>query len=150
MKTSVRAHRLAVPLLVVLALGACGDDSPTFPPEFDASLGIDLSAMTKAGSGLYYQDLVLGTGDMVGTGTHVNVRYTGWFSTGHQFDTGTFDFVVGGAGSIDGLDQGVRGMQVGGKRKLVISPELGYGKNDYGSIPGNSTLVFDIEVLEIL
>lgn len=149
MKTTVRALRRALPILAVLALGACGD-SPTFPPEFDASLGVDLSTMTKTDSGLYYKDLVVGTGETVAVGTHANIRYTGWLADGNQFDTGTFDATVGTTSLIPGFTEGLIGMQAGGKRKLVIRPELGYGKKDYGPIPGNSTLVFDVEILEIL
>lgn len=149
MKPTAPSLRLALPLLAALVLGACGSD-PTFPPEFDASLGVDLNAMTKTASGLYYQDLVVGTGETVIPGYDVEVNYTGWLSNGHQFDTGSFDFVVGGGGVIAGFDEGVLGMNVGGKRKLVIRPELGYGNKQQGPIPANSTLVFDVEVTGIL
>lgn len=149
MKKATRSISLTGVLLAGLALGGCGSD-PTFPPEFDPSLGIDLSSMTKTDSGLYYQDLVVGTGATAGAGDHVNVAYTGWFSSGEQFDSGTYDFVLGNRQAIDGFDEGVTGMKVGGKRKLVIPPDLAYGKNGQGPIPGNATLVFEVELLEIL
>jgi FKBP-type peptidyl-prolyl cis-trans isomerase len=149
MKKATRSISLAGLLIAGLALGACGDD-PTFPPEFDAGLGIDLDAMTRTASGLYYRDLVVGTGATAAADDHVNVAYTGWLSNGSQFDTGTYDFVLGARAAIDGFDEGVTGMKVGGKRKLVLPPELGYGKEKNGPIPGNSTLVFEVELLEIL
>jgi FKBP-type peptidyl-prolyl cis-trans isomerase FkpA len=149
MKKATRALSTAALLLVGLSLSGCSSD-PTFPPVFDPSLGIDLASMTKTASGLYYQDLVLGTGATAVAGDHVNVRYTGWLSSGEQFDSGDYHFVLGNREAIDGFDEGVTGMNVGGKRKLVLPPELGYGKNGQGPIPGNATLVFEVELLEIL
>jgi FKBP-type peptidyl-prolyl cis-trans isomerase FkpA len=149
MKKATRPISLTGLLLVGLALGGCSSD-PTFPPVFDPSLGIDLATMTKTASGLYYQDLVVGEGATAVAGDHVNVAYTGWLSSGAQFDSGTYDFVLGRREAIDGFDEGVTGMKVGGKRKLVLPPELGYGKNGSGPIPGNATLVFEVELLEIL
>ena len=145
MKIALRAVRMVLPVLAVLALGACGDD-PTFPPEFDASLGIDLASMTKTPSGLYYRDVVVGTGDTAGPGDKVTVAYTGWLSNGDQFDAGIYPFTLSAHQAIEGFDEGVTGMKVGGKRKLVIPPELGYGDRDNGPIPKNSTLVFEIEL----
>lgn len=135
----------------VLALGliGCGDDS--FAPE----LGVDLEAMTETASGLMYQDLVVGDGDTAQSGDTVSVHYTGWLKDGTQFDSsvdrGTpFEFHLGAGQVIPGWDEGVAGMRVGGKRKLVIPPELGYGDRGAGGvIPGGATLVFDVELLEI-
>jgi len=149
LKTTVRALRLALPLLTVLALGACGGSDPTFPPEFDASLGIDLASMTKTPSGLYYKDLVVGTGAAAATGSTTKVTYSGWLSSGTRFDSGTISITLGTTRVIDGFAEGVTGMKVGGKRKLVIPPELGYGKNGNAPIPGNATLIFDVELLEV-
>ena len=85
----------------------------------------------------------------------MNVRYTGWlYSTtasenkGTQFDSGTFPFTVG-SGVIQGFSMGVTGMQVGGIRRVVIPPSLGYGGQANGSIPANSTLLFEIELLSV-
>jgi FKBP-type peptidyl-prolyl cis-trans isomerase len=151
-------------LIFVMALGllfapaACGDDDcttcvviPIEELEFAPSLNVNLEAMTKTASGLYYQDLVLGAGDEATAGATVTVHYTGWLHDGTMFDSS-----VGGDpatfslnGVIQGWSEGVPGMKVGGKRKLVIPPELGYGKSGTGPIPGNATLVFDIDLIAI-
>jgi FKBP-type peptidyl-prolyl cis-trans isomerase FkpA len=105
-------------------------------------------------------DLAVGTGIEAIAGDSVTVAYTGWLydstkteGKGTQFDQATaaspFTFVLGKAAVIAGWDQGVAGMRVGGKRRLVIPPGLAYGAQGLGSIPGNATLVFDIEVLAI-
>lgn len=148
MKKILRVH-LALPLLAVLALAACGDDL-TFPPEFDSSLGVDLSAMTRTASGLYYQDLVVGTGALLAQGDSGQVEYAGWLSDGRQFDAGTFwvQFRVQPR-LIPGFEEGLETMQAGGNRKLVIPSELGYGPGGQGPIPGHATLIFDVELLEV-
>jgi len=99
-------------------------------------------------------DTVVGTGDIAQAGELVTVHYTGRFVDGKVFDSSVarnepFQFVLGTGQVIAGWDQGIVGMHVGGKRTLSIPPELGYGKNDYGPIPGNSTLIFDIELLKV-
>ncbi|HSG09572.1 MAG TPA: FKBP-type peptidyl-prolyl cis-trans isomerase [Longimicrobiales bacterium] len=139
--------RLTTLLLAALAASSCGDD-PTMP-DFDASLGIDLTTMTKTPSGLYYLDLVVGTGATVSTGQTATVGYTGWLPDGTRFDSGSFSFTVGVGQVVAGFDEGVLGMKVGGKRKLVISPDLGYGDRANGPIPANSTLVFEVELQKI-
>lgn len=105
-------------------------------------------------SGLKYTDTVVGKGDAVKTGDTVSVHYTGTFTDGKKFDSSKdrnepFQFTVGARSVIPGWDEGLVGMKVGGTRKLVVPPQLGYGPNDYGPIPGNSTLHFNIELLAI-
>ena len=100
------------------------------------------------------KDLVVGTGDVAVAGKTVKVHYTGVFADGKKFDSSRdrgvpFEFKLGAGMVIKGWDIGVEGMKVGGKRLLVIPPEFGYGPNDYGPIPGNSTLVFEVELLEV-
>lgn len=146
-RTNLRSLALA-PLLVGALLAGCGDDI-TFPPEFDPSLAIDLAAMTKTPSGLYYQDLAPGSGNAVKVGEQATVRYSGWLPNGKLFDSGSFPFTVGAGMVIEGFDEGVLGMRVGGKRKLVIPPGLGYGNQGQGSIPPNSTLIFEVELQKI-
>ncbi len=100
------------------------------------------------------KDIVVGTGDVAVAGKQVTVNYVGVFSDGKKFDSsidrGTpFTFKLGAGMVIKGWDIGVEGMKVGGKRILVIPPSLGYGEKDYGPIPGNSTLIFNIELLGV-
>ncbi len=148
-------------LLTVATLGAlaCGNGSSgpaslsndTFAPE----LNVDLSAMTQTPSGLYYQDLGIGSGTEAQNGADVTVHYTGWLTDGTKFDSsvdrGTpFVFQLGVGQVIAGWDEGVRGMRVGGKRKLVIPAALGYGDSGSGNvIPPGATLVFDVELLDV-
>jgi FKBP-type peptidyl-prolyl cis-trans isomerase len=99
-------------------------------------------------------DEVVGTGAEAVTGKTVAVHYTGTLDDGTKFDSSRdrnepFEFTLGAGEVIKGWDQGVVGMKVGGKRKLVIPPHLGYGNQANGKIPANSTLNFDIELLEV-
>ncbi len=104
-------------------------------------------------SELQIEELVAGTGDTATAGQQVSVHYTGWLTNGEKFDSsldrGTpFKFKLGAGMVIQGWDQGVAGMKVGGKRKLTIPPELGYGARGAGGvIPPNATLVFEVELL---
>lgn len=105
-------------------------------------------------SELNIEDVKVGDGDEAVAGKNVTVHYVGTFPDGSKFDSsrdrGTpFSFVLGSGNVIQGWDQGVVGMKVGGVRKLVVPPSLGYGPNDYGSIPGNSTLLFEVELLKV-
>lgn len=105
-------------------------------------------------SGLKYQDLKEGTGPAAKRGDAVEVHYTGWLLNGKKFDSSVggkpFEFKLGAGMVIKGWDEGVAGMKVGGKRKLTIPSELGYGKRGAGDdIPPDSTLVFEVELLKI-
>ena len=109
----------------------------------------------KMESGLEYQDLVVGTGASPAAGQTAVVHYTGWLTNGTKFDSSLdrnkpFEFPVGRRRVIQGWDQGVVTMKVGGKRKLWIPAALAYGARGFGNvIPPNSDLVFEIELLEI-
>jgi len=100
-------------------------------------------------------DLQVGDGTEATSGNQVTVHYTGWLTDGTKFDSsvdrGTpFAFALGGGMVIQGWDRGVAGMKVGGKRKLVIPPEMGYGARGAGAvIPPNATLVFEVELLGV-
>ena len=103
---------------------------------------------------LQITDVKVGTGPAAKAGDKVTVNYVGTFADGRKFDSSydrnqPFTFTLGASQVIQGWDQGVAGMQVGGERKLVVPPSLGYGPNDYGPIPGNSTLYFTVELLKI-
>jgi peptidylprolyl isomerase len=110
--------------------------------------------MTTTPSGLQYRDVVVGKGAQPKEGDTVVVNYTGRFTNGKIFDTSVgkrpFEFKLGRGEVIKGWDEGVASMHVGGKRKLVIPPDLAYGAGGYpGVIPPNSTLTFDVELLNI-
>ncbi|MCO4746099.1 MAG: FKBP-type peptidyl-prolyl cis-trans isomerase [Proteobacteria bacterium] len=104
---------------------------------------------------LEVEDLVVGHGDEATRSTKVRVHYTGWLTDGTKFDSSVdrgqpFGFQLGTGMVIAGWDQGVLGMKVGGKRKLTIPSHLAYGEGGYpGLIPPNSTLVFEVELLDV-
>jgi FKBP-type peptidyl-prolyl cis-trans isomerase FkpA len=106
-------------------------------------------------SGLVIEDLSIGAGDTAGVGQTVSVHYTGWLADGSKFDSSLdrddpFEFPLGARHVIAGWDEGVQGMQVGGRRKLTIPPELGYGRRGAGGvIPPDATLVFEVELLAV-
>ncbi len=152
---------VAVPMLGAAALlNACGTDStaPNIPSNpavqtYASSLGVTIANMTKKSDNLFVQDLVVGTGAEAVAGRVIRVTYTGWLISGSRFDTNVggaaFSFTLGTQQVIAGWDQGVLGMKVGGKRKLVIGSALGYGNQGQGPIPANATLVFDVELLGV-
>ena len=118
-----------------------------------------LSSSTKGDevttpSGLKYTDEVVGTGPSPTTGSKVTVHYTGTLENGSKFDSSVdrkqpFTFLIGTGGVIKGWDEGVMTMKVGGKRKLIIPPDLAYGAAGRSGIPPNSTLLFDVELLGV-
>ena len=113
-------------------------------------------SITTTESGLQIEEIKLGDGDSAAAGQFVSVHYTGWLTDGTKFDSSkdrneSFDFPLGQRNVIAGWDEGVQGMRVGGIRKLTIPPQLGYGARGAGGvIPPNATLVFEVELLDIL
>jgi FKBP-type peptidyl-prolyl cis-trans isomerase FkpA len=113
-------------------------------------------SITTTASGLQIEEIKLGDGDSAAAGQFVSVHYTGWLTDGTKFDSSKdrnepFDFPLGRRNVIAGWDEGVQGMRVGGVRKLTIPPQLGYGARGAGGvIPPNATLVFEVELLDIL
>jgi len=107
------------------------------------------------GSGLQIVEIEEGTGPEAKSGQEVSVHYTGWLTNGTKFDSsrdrgGAFKFNLGRGQVIRGWDEGVAGMKVGGRRRLVIPPDLGYGNRGAGAaIPGGSTLLFNVELLGV-
>lgn len=164
---SVAAMALALFLLRVdsTAFSSTGDDASNTQPaavvvadnEIEGAARAD--AIVEASSSgrvdrLIIDDVTIGEGSAVEEGDTVSVHYIGTLQNGQQFDNsyakGTpFEFVVGDGKAIAGWEQGLVGMKEGGQRILVVPPELGYGANGYGPIPGDATLVFAIELLEI-
>ena len=114
--------------------------------------------MTTTKSGLQYADLKVGTGEVATKGNTVSVNYTGWFymdgKRGSKFDSSEsgkpLQFKVGAHQVINGWEEGIEGMKVGGKRELIIPPDLAYGARGYpGIIPPNSTLNFEVELVAV-
>jgi FKBP-type peptidyl-prolyl cis-trans isomerase len=149
----MRPHSV-LPWLLLLA--AC-DPKGERPAEagFSAELGVDTTTMTKAPAGFWYADVAPGQGDSATAGRTVSVHYTGWLPNGKKFDSSRdrgepFAFTLGAQQVIQGWDEGVAGMKVGGRRKLVLPPALAYGEGGAPpDIPPGATLVFDVEVLGI-
>jgi len=164
---------LLVLALFAAALAGCGENTPggsvvqslRAPPlpeevpepeliDYNPDLGIVIAEMKKTDAGVLWQDDSVGVGDSLDVGMTAVVHYTGWLPDGTQFDTSReggapFAFKVGAGEVIDAWDDGVIGMRVGGRRKLVVPPALGYGSDPYGPLPGNAILVFEIELIEI-
>lgn len=127
-----------------------------FGNPFDVVSNNPISAVSTDTGGenaLVVQDETVGGGDTAAIGDTITVNYTGKFENGTVFDTSVgktpFVFQLGAGQVIPGWDQGLQGMKVGGKRLLIVPPSLGYGSSDYGPIPGNSTLIFEVELLKV-
>lgn len=144
-------------VLFALFLSACGGsgDARGAAGGNAGEFEIDSAALTSTPSGLQYQDVVTGSGAEAAPGQTAVVHYTGWLTDGTKFDSSRdrgepFSFSLGAGQVIAGWDQGVAGMKVGGRRKLVIPPDLGYGpRGSPPVIPPDATLVFDVELLEL-
>ena len=125
------------------------------PPEDAGGEATCYEEATKTDSGLEITDEVCGDGAVAESGKLVTVHYVGKLEDGTQFDASKdrgqpFEFLLGGGQVIQGWDEGIVGMAVGGKRTLVIPPELGYGSEGAGGvIPPDATLIFDVELLEV-
>lgn len=136
--------------LLGLALVACNGDgggSDTGPPPVPDGSG----EPTTTGSGLQIIEIEAGDGATAAAGGSVTVHYTGWLTDGTVFDSSLggdpVSFELNPVGLIQGWVEGIPGMQVGGKRRLIIPSELAYGEAGRGTIPPNSVLIFDVELL---
>ena len=115
-----------------------------------------MTQQDNSAAGLVVQDLIVGRGALAEAGSDIVVHYVGKLADGTQFDSSRsrrdpLDFALGAGDVMKGLDQGVQGMRVGGLRKLTIPAELAYGDSGCGGvIPAGATLVFDVELLEVL
>lgn len=124
--------------LALISLGACGGGN----------------GMPTGATSLETTDITVGTGAVAANGDTVTVNYVGTLTNGTKFDS-SYDrnqpitFTLGTHQVIAGFEQGIVGMRVGGKRRLTIPPSLGYGINPQGPIPGNSTLIFEVELVSI-
>lgn len=143
-------------LTVIAATDTALAKTPPTPSPTPLPLPTDdpnLETVTTA-SGLQYQDIVVGSGAEAQDGNTVVVDYSGWLTDGKLFDSShnrgePFSFTLGTGNVIKGWDEGVKGMKIGGTRKLIIPPDLGYGESGQGSIPPSATLIFIIDLLEI-
>src|SRR5262245_20480823 len=142
-------------LAAALAFGLLTScDSSPAQDKKDDKKGKETKVVTTK-SGLKYEDLKEGTGAEAKAGQQVEVHYTGWLKDGTKFDSSLdrkepFPFKLGAGEVIKGWDEGVTGMKVGGKRKLIIPPELGYGAKGFpGAIPPNAELTFEVELLGV-
>jgi FKBP-type peptidyl-prolyl cis-trans isomerase len=121
----------------------------------NASAGEKKEKIITTDSGLKYVDIKEGSGEAAKKGDTVDVHYTGWLKDGKKFDSSkdrnrAFSFTLGAGRVIKGWDEGVQGMKVGGVRKLIIPPDLAYGKRGAGNvIPPDAELTFEVELLKI-
>jgi peptidylprolyl isomerase len=145
----IRSAVLALALLGAGGTASAATPAPGAPPAAKVGMKVTTS------SGLSYVDEVIGHGAMPVKGQDVTVHYVGMLTDGKIFDAsrdhgGPFSFVIGEGNVIPGWDEGVATMRVGGKRKLTIPPQLGYGAAGAGGvIPPNATLIFEIELLAV-
>src|SRR5436309_3286391 len=144
--------RMLLGSFVLALLGICL--TPAAPAQ-DKDKDKKKEKIVTTKSGLKYEDLKLGTGPEAKSGDGVEVHYTGWLKDGTKFDSSKdrgkpFRFPLGAGRVIKGWDEGVAGMKEGGKRTLIIPPELGYGaRGAPGAIPPNAELKFEVELLDV-
>ena len=157
METSKKSSKLIFLIFVVifsLNFNSCkvNDDVATFQDEM-ATLSEYLIenniTTTPTRTGLYYIELVEGTGEKAEDGDSITIKYTGRFLNGSIFDYGTFSFVLGNNEVISGFDEGVAFMKEGGTAQLIIPSNLAYGSTGQNAIPPYTTLLFNLEILEI-
>ena len=148
MVPSMRHRRLCPTALIAALLAGATAAAP--PPEPEKT-----PVVVVTPSGLRYADLIVGQGEEAREGKILEVCYTGWLEDRTKFDS-TLDrrrpltLRLGAGDVIKGLDEGLTGMKVGGKRKLIVPPELGFGKEGGGGvIPPNATLIYEIELLAV-
>ncbi|MFW6206794.1 MAG: FKBP-type peptidyl-prolyl cis-trans isomerase [Gemmatimonadota bacterium] len=163
--------RLLVCLAALSVLAACGGEDAADPPaqeqveaevvdpttvEYSPELDIDFAQMERTRRGVYFRDDETGSGAEAADGSTVVVNYTGFLSDGEMFESSAeedapLEFELGAQEVIPGFDEGLRGMREGGRRTLVIPPQLAYGAQSVGDgqIPPNSVLVFEVQLVEV-
>jgi len=148
-----RALAFASLLVPVVLLAGCGSDSSDTGATADEASSCE-SGPVEVTEGLTYEEIECGEGEEAGPGDTVSVHYTGTLEDGTEFDSSEggepFQFTIGAGQVIQGWEQGIPGMRVGGQRELTIAPELGYGEAGAGGvIPPNATLIFEVELIDI-
>ena len=158
MRRKTLPHTLTAALLAAafpFLISACADPQNGKADQTAPAAQAEGGETVTTSTGLKYVDLKVGEGPEAAPGQTVEVHYTGWLENGTKFDSSLdrqepFTFRLGAGEVIDGWDQGVAGMKVGGKRKLTIPPDLGYGDQGAGgAIPPGATLIFEVELLGV-
>jgi len=143
---------------VVTACGGGAASGPLPPADpaaltFAEELGIDLADFEVTASGLYIHDISEGLGARANSTSRVWIYYVGWLPDGTVFDAtlqgDPFHFRLGGNEVIRGWNQGIAGMRVGGRRRLIIRPGLAYGSRAQGDVPAGATLVFEVQLVDV-
>ena len=163
-------QRIAAALVVLAAVAGCSKKPDVVPPgpppaaavpggpvdsvlestRYAPTLAVDLKAMTRSASGLYYRDLLVGSGAPATADRLLSVHYEGRLADGTLFDSGSYAFTPSARRVIQGWAEGLIGMRVGGRRQLVIPPDLGYGMmGSPPAVPGSAVLVFTVDLLSI-
>src|SRR4051812_30598232 len=151
-------------LILACALACASNPSPSTnasllprgdvePATFAPTLYVHLDSITRRPSGMYLQNLMISTGAVARVGTSAVVRYAGYLTDGTLFDGGETSSEItvqlGSNQTIRGWEEGLPGMRVGGKRRLIIPPSLGYGRQGAGPIPPNAVLIFDMQLIAV-
>lgn len=140
---------------VAALMTACASGPPRVSPvivaaQFDPSLGVVIAEMTRTRNGAYYRDVSVGSGPLATRGSQVNMRYSLYLPDGTLIEGGPNDppitVELGRGEVIRGWDEAIPGMRVGGIRKIVVPPELAYGRQGAGRVPPNTVLVFDVQL----
>ena len=154
LRRSLASLSVATTLIFAGCLDSSGPGAvvPIEETNFASTLGVDLSKSTRTANGVYYRDLVVGTGAVVANGQTLDVKYTGWLSSGFQFDsnandTAPYSFVLGTGNVITGWHDGLQGARVGTTRQLIIPSSMAYGPGGNGPIPGNAVTVFNVAIV---
>lgn len=157
----MKLHSLALALTAVVLVAGCKGGSENAISDVGAASTPAAASdpgstgkVHKLASGLQYEDVVVGSGKMAEPGMNVLVNYTGRLTDGTEFDSSVgkqpYGFQLGSGSVIAGWEEGIKGMRIGGKRKLTIPPDLGYGARGMGGvIPPNATLLFDVELVDV-
>jgi FKBP-type peptidyl-prolyl cis-trans isomerase len=148
-----------VAVVLALVAGACaptvweGGTGDPATVAFAPELGIDLAAMERTPSGLYLQDLAEGAGPTAQRTSLVSIQYATWLPDGTLVDTSVggdpFTVRLGGNEVIRGWNEGIQGMRVGGRRRLVVRPGLAYGSRGTANVPPGATLVFEVQLTDV-
>lgn len=142
-------------LILVFAIAGCGKKEDKKEAKGKTGIPEITVAADTTETGLVIQDIKIGSGKAAKMGNYVTLHYAGWLTDGKLFDSSIkrnkpFTLRIGAGQVIQGWEEGIQGMKVGGKRRLTIPPDLAYGEEGYAKvIPPNATLVFDLELLSV-